>query len=64
MFPPGGRRTFPPESRNVSAGVRRGFRRVPWRFAGKAGAGLPRVTGAAVPMGPAPETAAALFPAV
>jgi len=45
-------------------GCGRGFRRVPWRFAGKGGAGLPRVTGAAVPMGPAPETAAALFPAV
>lgn len=32
---PGRRRTFPPDSRNVSAGVRRGFRRIPWCSAGR-----------------------------
>ena len=55
---------FPPESRAVSAGVQRGFRRVPVVFRRKAGAGLPRLPCAAVPMGPAPEPTAALFRAM
>jgi len=60
---PGRRRTFPrapvmfpPDCGGVSAGNRS----VP----PEGGRRLPRVPGAAVPMGPAPEPAAALFPAV
>jgi hypothetical protein len=56
---------------HVSAGVPRRFRRSAAGvsagtvvFRPKAGAGLPRVPCAAVPMGPAPEPTAALFPAV
>ena len=62
---------------HVSAGALRRFRRArrfrrsaagfpPGTvvFRRKAGAGLPRVPCAAVPMGPAPEPTAALFPAV
>ena len=48
--------TFPPECGGVSAGTVV-FRR-------KADAGLPCVPGAAVPIGPAPEPASALFPAM
>jgi len=47
---------FPPDCGGVSAGDRS----VP----PEGGRRLPRVPGAAVPMGPAPEPAAALFPAV
>jgi hypothetical protein len=56
---------------HVSAGVPRRFCRSAAGFPPgtvvfrrKAGAGLPRVPCAAVPMGPAPEPTAALFPAV